>query len=82
MGQVQDFTRELKKKHEVAETPAGTIRCRLVGINLGAATFAGQQPPFGVVQTAALVAPRSTPACVRRANTRLFAGSNGMDPDA
>ena len=42
----------------------------------------GQQPALGDVHTAALVAPRSTPASFNRAKTRLPAGSKGMEPDA
>jgi len=43
-----------------------------------------QQPAFGVVQTAALLAPRRTPYadCRNRVKTRLRAGSNGMEPEA
>src|SRR6266480_1185058 len=39
-----------------------------------------QQPEFGVVQTAALVAPRVTPLCLSRAKTRFIPGSNAIDP--
>src|SRR5439155_11000941 len=39
-----------------------------------------QQPEFGTVHTAALVAPRKSLPWVKRGNTRLVCGTKGVDP--